>query len=228
MNIKQHIVYWGIPTVVVSSLIAMYFSGNDTLMWNMAPEVNRELGLLESLQHLLLLVMAIVFARAAWRSQISLERALFTVVSLGMVFVLLEELNYFTHYWWAINGWYFATMPGVNVYSKGDVSDNFKDAGDIFLVTFFVLFPLVAARINNAWVKYLHPSRMFILAIIIAVLTSRMAHFLDENYAPQNNYFTDSMGEYRELFVYWIWLTYSWVLTHYRQWPLAQDKQSGD
>jgi len=220
MSFKQHFVYWIFPTTVVSLLIAMYFSQQPTLMWIMAPEVNRELGLLESLQHLLLLIMAIVWARAAWKSQIGTERALYILIGAGTAFVLLEELNYFTHYWWAINGWDFDTLPGINVHNKGDLSDNFKDAGDIFLIGFFVLFPLAAARIDNAWVNYLRPSRMFILALICALLTSRMAHFLEESYAPENNYFSANIGEYRELFVYWIWLLYSWILTQYRQWPL--------
>lgn len=219
--------FWVLPTAVVFTLIAMYFSTNPTLMSIVAPQANRELGLLESLQHILLLIMAIVMGRAAWKSQITTERLLYAVVCLGALFVLLEELNYFTHYWWAINGWDFDTMPGVNVHNKGDVSDTFKNTGDTFLVLFFVLFPLLAARVDNAWVRYLRPTRMFILSLLFAVLMSQLAHFLDENHAPLNNYFTNSMGEYRELYVYWIWLLYCWILTHYRKWPMANKSGQG-
>lgn len=223
MNFKSHFFYWIFPGSVVLLLIAMYFSGNQLLMWILAPESNRELGLLESLQHLLLLIMAVVLGQHAWKSSFAQQRTLFAVVSAGTIFVLLEELNYFTHYWWAIQGREWHTMPKINVHNQGDLSDMFKDAGDIFLVSFFALFPLTAARSQNRWVSYFRPSRLFVLSLLTALLTSRLAHFLEENHAPANNYFSTSMGEYRELFVYWIWLLYCWVLTRYRQWPQAAE-----
>lgn len=226
MTFKQHLVFWALPTGILLALAAMYFSGHSTLMWLVAPEINRELGLLESFQHLLLLIMAILLARHAWRSGIPGERKLFALVAAGTTFVFLEELNYFTHYWWAINGWDWSTRPSVSVHNQGDLSDIFKDLGDIFLVVFFVIFPLAAAKVENVWVKYLRPSRMFILSLLAAVLTSELVHFLDDNHPPQNNYLLGAFGEFREFFIYWIWLLYSWNLIQEQQWPVQDEKHS--
>lgn len=218
LNWRAHLIYWIAPTVVIGALIGMYFSDIGWLMSLLAPQISRELGLLESLQNLALLG---IIGMAGWRAfhAHASERVFFSLIVAGGVFMLLEELDYGTHYLWAITGWDPASRPVLNVHNKGDASDSFKNVGNIILVLWFVIFPFAGRRFDSAWVRFLRPPRQFSLAVLASFLLSDAAHWLEENAAPTPHYLPDSMSEFRELFTYYIGLLYVAILVRFRGWP---------
>ncbi len=221
INWGKHFVYWIAPSLAIGVMIAMYLSDVRWLMTLVAPEVNRELGLLEGLQNLGLLLIIGLTAWRSYRSEAALERGLFLVFVAGSLFMLLEELDYGTHYWWAIQGWEMDTRPTVNIHNyQGDrYLDWFKKGGDALMVLWFVVFPWATLRSRNRWVRFLRPDRLFTLSLIAAALLSDAAHHLDDNFAPTPDYLTAAIGEFRELFTYYIWLLYLGTLTRLRSWP---------
>lgn len=214
-------VYWILPSVLLLIMIAMYFSGQPVLMSIVAPQFNRELGLLESVQHLMLLAISLMLFARIRHARESKEKLLFGVLLAGAVFLLLEELNYGTHYWYAITGQDWETKPIMSVHNQGDLSDIFKDTGDAVLLIFFVGFALLGGKLENKWAEYFRPQKMFVVSIICAILVSRVAHYLNQHYPPANNYFVQNMGEFREMFVYYIGLVYCWILCRNRKWPAS-------
>jgi hypothetical protein len=221
VNWGKHFVYWIAPSLAISVLVAMYFSNVRWLMTIVAPEVNRELGLLEGLQNLVLLLIIGLTVRRAYHSDAALERGLFLAFVAGSLFMLLEELEYGTHYWWLIQGWDMDARPTVSIHNyQGDrYLDWYKKGGDALMAVWFVIFPWVAARSRNRWLRFLRPSRSFILPLIAAVLLSDVAHYLSDNFPPTPNYLDATIGEFRELFTYYIWLLYLGTLTRLRTWP---------
>lgn len=217
LNWRAHLLYWVIPVVVIGIMIAMYFSGIGWLMSIVAPVFSREFGLLENLQALLI---AAIIGMAGWRGlhSHSAQRIFFILVAAGSLFMLLEELDYGTHFLWAIQGWDPATRPVINIHNQGDATDKFKHAGDVILVLWFVIFPFTGRWLNGAWVRFLRPSRMFVLSVLAAYLLSRLTHWLNANMAPSPNPLDTGISEFRELFTYYIAFFYIATLAFARRW----------
>ncbi|MAA73502.1 MAG: hypothetical protein CMN28_02190 [Salinisphaeraceae bacterium] len=219
MKISSHIIFWVLPVAVCAALLGLYLSEIPVLMALTAPEFNREFGLLENFQNLLLLGILGCAFYGAKGSIDWLARSLFGFVAAGAVFVLLEELDYGTHHWWWINGWDMATRPGFNIHNQGDNSDLMKDTSDILLVLMFLVFPWLGRKSDNVWIRYFRPSRLFNLSLIASMLFADVAHYIGDHHPPQNHYLAPNIGEFRELFTYYIWFLYIGTLTLYRAWP---------
>ena len=216
-SMPAHLVYWIFPTTVVAALMAMHFSGHPTLGGILAPRFNRELGLLENLQHAILLVVLALAATRARRATARLERAVFAVVAAGAAFMFLEEVDYGTHWWNAIHGRGDDYVP-FSVHNTGRNSDKFKKAGDATMIAFFAIFPLAAWKPWNRWIEFFRPSAWFLTSLAAMLLLSETAHALNDRGFAAESPIRDSMSEFRELFVYYVWLVYLTGLTR-RPWP---------
>lgn len=228
MNWRSHLLYWIIPTLVLAGLVAMYFSNVNWLMSVLAPQFNRELGLLESLQNVLLVAIIGIVGWRMLNSSFPMERKFFALILAGSVFMLLEELDYGTHYWWLLSGGDISQQPKFSLHNIDNdrYLDVFKIGGDIVMALWFVIFAWAGARSRNVWIGLLRPSRMFTLALLAAILVSDTAHYLEETVPPKPNYLTTSIGEFRELFTYYIWLLYLGTLALHRAWPQSQQARS--
>lgn len=221
MNLRSHFLYWLLPTAVILALLGMYFSNVPWLMEILAPQVNRELGLLENLQNAVLIAIIVMMIVRAWDVAYPLERTFFGLVAAAGVFILLEELDYGTHFWWAIHGLDWGTRPVLNVHNQGENSDRFKFVGNLLLGVFFVILPWFRFAAHRVWLRFLQPNRWFLLSIVAMVLLSQLAHTLEEAVPPEPNYLDNSMSEYRELFTYYVWMLYFGALAFRRAWPGA-------
>ena len=199
MNSKKLLVYLIIPVGVSLALNAMYFSGNIVLQRIVVPNLPplpiqdwREFGLIESLQHLLLLGMVCVAVAGVCRKKWGVERLAFAWVALASLFVLLEEVDYgTTFYEYATTpracGWFtprsewspdlIARMPNeasFSLHNRLDLTDLLKHVGDGLLALAFGVLPLVALRAKRPWLQYIAPDRWAVLALA-AVLALRTA-----------------------------------------------------
>lgn len=219
MSFRAHLVYWMLPSVVILVLIGMYFSNISGLMEFLAPRINRELGLLENLQNAVLIVLIVMMAIRLRRSRETLEYVFFGLVAAAGVFILLEELDYGTHFWWALHGLDWETRPVLNIHNQGENSDRFKAVGNLLLGVFFVILPWLRFPPDKSRLRFLQPNRMFVFSMLAMLLLSRFTHYLEETVPPEPNYLDNSMSEYRELFTYYVWTLYFGILAFRRPWP---------
>ncbi len=203
-----------LPLGVSAGLIFGYFSGVEWLQNLVAPGWNREFGLLESLQHLLLLGCVVLAALLARGERRGIWRIGFALVALGSLFVFLEELDYGLHYYEALAGVPEAERASVrglhNLRTSGgsEIATLIKRASDAAMILLFVLLPFIGPRLRLGSLGALIPRRPFALLMIVALCISNFAHYLDDAGWPHNSSLGSAMGEFRELLVYYVAFLY--------------------
>lgn len=218
--LRRHFFYWILPTGVILCLIAMYFSGITLLQEIVFPTYNRELGLNENMQAMLICGVLFVAIQGYRHADHSLPRLGFALVLIGGIFQLLEELNYGMHFLNAIDPERFGrTLPWGNVHNQPGVSTGIKKLSDLVLALYFFIFPLAVRSGAPAWLRYVAPSRLIVLTVLAMVATSKFAHFLNDSGVLGDHHMSRSMSEFREPYVYYVGLLYIWELTYRRRWP---------
>lgn len=227
----RHLFYWALPALYMGTLVALHFSGRPELVDFIAPRVapwsyhgNREFGLLENAQHLILALMAIIVLRGAWRADALLQRIGFLLLGAGFVLMLLEEIDYGLHYyeWW--RGEVVFDGPR-NLHNEGDTTQRLKVAADTVNLLWFVVLPLAALRARSLWLRYLIPPPLILSTVAVALGISQLAHYLaDLGLQPQISggprlALAGNVSEFRETVVYYIWLLYVHEVVVRRRWP---------
>lgn len=204
-----HIAYWAAPAVVALLLIGAYFSGSPALRSLVAPEINRELGLLESAQHLLLLLCCLAAVRGALASRSSVTRVGWLILLAGSSFMLAEELDWGLHYleWWR------GVAPVDRVVGRsfhdGIHTKRLKQLSDTIMVVWFVALPWFAAwRSDDLPGRWPSPSTWLTATVVTSLLASRLAHALEDAGYGAGGALYSGTAEFRELFTYWMWLLY--------------------
>jgi len=222
---RDLILYLALPAAVGALLVAMFFSGVGWMQSLVVPVVNREYGLLENLQIVLLLAMAWVGWRSARRAERGLDRAGWRALSAFALFVLLEEIDFGLHYYESL-----ARVPSAeratvrNLHNQEGVLRWMKLAVDSTLALFFVVLPWAGRRIQQPTVRWLMPSRWLTATLLLSVLVSKVAHYGTDHGWPTNGSIESNISEFRELFTYYIFLLYLFDLGLRR--PLRPGKDS--
>lgn len=231
---RRHVFYWLLPALFMGLLVAMYFSGQPWLVDFISPRLgpwgahgNREFGLVENAQHLILLAIAAIFLHGAWRAQAVLQRAGFCLLGLLFVIMLLEEIDYGLHYyeWW--QGRVVEKVAGErNLHNRGDTTQTLKVIADSANLLWFVVLPLLALRLRQRWIDYLAPPVLILATVAVALVISAIAHKLRElGLEPQlvdgrlRLALAYNISEFRETVTYYVWLLYVFEVVNRRQWP---------
>jgi hypothetical protein len=208
-------IYFVLPMAVMSALLAMCFSGVRILetivvmphLESVARSSRRELGLLENLQNVLILITLIVAVRSVIRLRVPMARIMFIAIATVSLFMLLEETDYGLHFYEFLSGTPQDQLADVrNLHNRG-ISTPLKSTGDVLLILGFVVAPLVLGRSTHPWIRYLAPHRYFILTMLCAYITSRVGHSLEDNAARIG--FEKNIGEFREAVTYYIAMLYT-------------------
>jgi len=212
-------------------LMAMYFSANAYLQNFVAPTMDsmpvfsaREFGALEMLQNFLLLcivyysVAGFFAARDIWVRLVAVGLVSFTV------FVFLEEIDYGTPFVEYITGVHGSLAPETwdrNWHNKMDASGKenvsyLKFASHAVMLIGFVLAPLLLTRARQPTVRLLLPSRWMIATVVVIVLLSLLAHYLDNagfaRVADNPGNLHKNISEFNELNMYYLFLLYTVLL----------------
>jgi len=210
---KRLLFYVVLPAAVSLMLIAAYFSGVPWLQHIISPNLpgidfntNRELGLPENLDNLLLVGIIIVAACGIRRKKLPLERVGFVLILLFSVWVLLEEVDY----GWDFREFFLGQHPTSfrNLHNIGHTTQVLKSVVDLGLVVLFVVLPLAARRIRWPLLRYAAPSAYSILTLVVMVLVRTLAHGLEFRGYGHGGTLTNNISEFRELVVYYIFLLY--------------------
>ena len=205
-SVPRIAVYAVLPALLSGGLVVLYFFGGLTAQRIVSPKLPplsldawRELGLLENLQNVLILGMVIVTGMAAYRRRFRMERIVFAILCLFSIFILLEEIDYGTHFkaylsfdgtfpWFTpVDQWpeglaaqidYFAKP--FNIHNQGDLTDIIKTMVEVLMGALFVAAPFVLPRMKNAWLRYIAPDPYAVLTIAVMVILSAWTHHLGE------------------------------------------------
>lgn len=191
------LIYGVVPFAISAALQAMYFSGNLVLqrlacpkLPPLSPDSYREFGLVENVQNLLLLgILATVLAGAV-RAGAGRLRLVYGVLALLSVFVLLEEVDYGTHFYAyataeSVVGWFepassptfqallaqadFSAEP-FNLHNQGDLTDIIKAVVGVVILGLFVIAPFFERRIQNPWLRFFLADRFALATVVVMVL----------------------------------------------------------
>lgn len=217
-SLGRHFFYWILPSVVILTYVLMYFSGVPTLQSIIAPAFNRELGLLESTQHLLLVAVIGMAAYGLRRAEVPMEKLGYGLATALATFQLLEELNYGYHYLHALG--LISDTGGVrwNLHNRG-ISTPLKNIGDLILLVYFFVLPLVVRPQWPAWIRFLVPPRLIAATVLCSVAVSKFGHYLNDNAELSNHVLESGVSEFREAFIYYAVLLYVRDLVINRRWP---------
>lgn len=207
--------------------MAMYFSGHSNLQNIVAPVVDnvplyssREFGLLEMLQNVLLLCIAVYSARCCVASRDILVKIVALALMFASVFIFLEEIDYGAHFIEYMTGEYGSLAQETwnrnwhnKISSSGTQNVSYLNlVAKIVLLSGFIIAPLLLAKVENRMVRLLVPSRWAIATVLLIIVLSVLAHTLDE---AGYSYIGGTVGnldynisEFRELNMYYLFLLY--------------------
>jgi len=213
---RRVLLYGALPLAAGLVFISLYFSGVELLQGFASPASNREFGLIENAQNLLLLFAVGLSWRAAGRESSSSGRGLWRVATLGCLVVLMEELDWGDHYWSAISGAERPAGEYFNLHNQADINRWLKKVVDVGFVVFFVLLPLGAKKLP-ARLRPLLPDLHSALTLLAGLLVGLLAHTLEDAGWSNNGSLHNNISEFRETFTYWVVLLYLWELARRRR-----------
>lgn len=221
---RKRIWYIAVPITSALIMVLMYFSGIPVLRQIITPTIEgiygnsqREFGLLENLQNVLLLTMVIFAIRGALRKKDLYERVAFGGLACFAFFVFLEEIDYGLHFYEYARGIQSdEAAADRNLHNVGDRTSTIKRIVDVGMFVLFVVLPFGFHKSRNRYLRYLAPDRYSVLTLMGGVLVSKFAHLLnDRGYGDAAN-IGSNISEFREYVTYWLFLLYIRELVFHR------------
>lgn len=208
-DFKTHFIYWILPGVVTLVCILLYFFNFFRSSAVISPAFNREFGVLENLQLMVLTVIAALSIKAIGKKEDKYEKYIFTAITVLSVFLLLEEIDYGLHYYELLTGQQ-QNISTRNVHNNGKITGWFKMSSYIFLVLFFVLFPFISRYTKDRFpfLYYISPSNKIITTLICLVLLNQLAFYFYKQDIHTNRSLDGNVSEFEELLTYYIVLLY--------------------
>lgn len=212
MKSNKHFWYWMLPLMVIIPLITMYFSGVKWAMELVCPTVNWELGIVENLQLLLILLIFAISLMGIKRKDLKLEKFALGFLAFFALFVFLEEIDYGLHYVEYFKGesnTLFRDVTGSkNLHNMGNNARLFKRSIYPLMALLFIIGPLYAHKIKHSLIQYLTPSKAIVFTAIITIFSYLVPRLLvDWNIFPDGG-FKRNIGEFSELMIYYIFFLY--------------------
>lgn len=219
--------------------MGMYFSGNPLLQNIVAPTLRdvplfsaREFGALEMLQNFLLLCISFYAIRCFIAANSYPVRLITFLLILVSVFTLLEEIDYGAHFIEYFSGEYGSLAQESwdrNWHNKAGADgvqnvSYIKLAANIGLLAGFVIGPLLLSNSRSPLLRLLVPSKWMISTVILIVLLSLLAKWLDgAGFSIINGVHGNldkNISEFRELNMYYLLMIYTALL--YRRISIRQ------
>jgi len=225
MNNKNVLLFIVVPVFLNGLLIGLYFSGNQFAQYLAAPQFDwlhhrswREFGLLEQTQNAFLLTIVLLFLVEATKRPLLLEKAFFLCGGLVMLFLLLEEIDYGIHFYEYYLGHELSMDPNLRNWHNDErsgesITKDLKKLTSLVMIVWFILLPLISAKINPDRMRGIIPSRWFIVGFAVSLLLSSLAHYLNDIGLGAIDGVAGSLkgntSEFRETSTYYLYLLYA-------------------
>lgn len=207
-----HLRFWIIPLAVLIPLLIMYFSGVVWAQEIVCPSIDREFGVAENLQIVLLLMILVVNIIATARKKDRIEKVIFTLLAFFTLFVLLEEIDYGAHFLSYFKGnsdTFFLELTGkTNVHNLGNNAKIFKRSIYPLMLVLFIISPFYVQKFKNPVIKYLIPSKWFLITAIITIFSYVVPRLIVELNILEDGGFGINIGEFSEIMIYYIFFLY--------------------
>lgn len=204
--------------MLVGICMCIYFFDIFGLSFLIAPEYNREFGLIENIQLLILLAIMVLSYQQFRKANTSLLKSFFILMSIGSVFIFLEEIDYGLHYYD-----YFVGKTGEqlrieaaekstvrNLHNQGSLTKTIKLFAYVSF-TLLTLSPFVFERlkVKNKLINFLVPEKFFIGTLLSMLALNRLALYMDKFLKDSEiNSLNSNVSEFEEVFIYYIVFMY--------------------
>lgn len=219
VSFSKHFLYWILPSAITLTCIFIFFFDLFGLSKVIAPEFNREFGVVENLQLILLLIVSVIAYKGIRSSTNKNARRVFRVIAAMSVFMFLEEIDYGLHYIDYIN------LPAEqvtstmlidydteirNLHNNGKGQNISKLIAYSLVIICFVIVPLIPGKVKNRYpvIKYLSPSLFIVSTAISILIINNIALYLYQNYEYTNQALKGNVSEFEEIMIYYIFLVY--------------------
>lgn len=209
MSPKQHLYYWVLPLLAGWTFTAMYFSGIRWMAEVIAPTYDREFGVLENLDTLLIACTLAVLIRISFLPMRPVFRAISVLACLATVVMFLEEIDYGLH--WI--EWMRGIPPGTgaqirNLHNQGNSTNDLKAIANVILAALFVIVPYVDRLKRFRLVRLVSPSKMVLFTVLATALVALLHEALDPYNLPTNRSLDSNQSEFEELLIYYTFFVY--------------------
>lgn len=207
------------PTSITLFCIFTYFFNLFGLSHWIAHPINREFGVAENLQLLLLVAIFVLAIKGIKLNRARQARLGFKFLACITVILLLEEIDYGLHYWdyFSLENTGNVAVMDIdyskevrNLHNNGDVTSISKMLSYVLIVTLFVVIPLASPAMHRyaPSLKYLSPSRMMIATAACLLIVNHVALYLYRNYEHSNQALNGNISEFEEIMTYYIFFLY--------------------
>ena len=226
MSSKENFWYWIFPYLLLIILMIFYFLGTPFLVELVVPGSNREYGLLENIQLVLILGVIILSFYVVFTNHALLQKLGFGLLALLAIFIFLEEIDYGDHFikYFADGdqrSFYFERFGEVNVHNQeGDILVYMRRTPYVIIVILFTIFPFINKKYFHPILSYLIPKPRMALMIVLflfAYFSPRLLidyHIFDVGSLGLG----DNIGEFTEMIVYYIFFIYVYHLVFDKKW----------
>jgi hypothetical protein len=243
-KLVKHFIYWILPLLIVLVCILIYFYDLLGMAAFIAPDINREFGMVENLQ-LVLLILIFLTALKGWRiKQTKSEKYGYLFLAIAAVFVFFEEIDYGLHFYDYFTG--RITVPadqGIlseqefrNLHNQGKTTSVIKFIVYSCILLLFVCFPLIpGSRLQKVpLLEYLTPSKYIIATAITLLLLNQTALYLNTQFYNKHVALAGNISEFEEIMTYYIFFLYLLEMVNkpqvlpVKQWGLKYRFSPGD
>ncbi len=205
-----------IPFAIEFILLSMYYSGNEYLQLVIVPQIsnndyiNREFGLLENFQNIILLA-SFIFA-CYYLTLKSPWRWMNLLICLGFIFLFLEEIDYGWHLRELIfdlpedvkNG-YFRNLHNSN---DGQPRKLIQMMANLTLAILFIALPIIKTKSLLLLKIKLIPNTWFSWCALGLLVTTGIAYLLKWLSPDMPDLLNNNTGEFTELWYYYLAFLY--------------------
>lgn len=220
------LLYGAAPLVLLGGMAAMYYSDVPWLrhivapeLTRVAPDTQREFGLLELLQDLALAALAVVAGVGLRRERAPCPRLVLWAALVGGLFMLMEETDYGMHFVEFARGGEHARgeVTGYhNIHRLGYTAVVLRNVATFGMLTFFGGFAIVFAGSRNATLRRLAPDRMSVLTILLVTAVQEVVWRLAARVPDSHGSLSGNEIEFTELGMYGLALLYVTDLVFWR------------
>jgi len=212
MSLKDHFYYWICPLIILSLLLLFYFSGIPPLVEFVSPKENWEWGVLENLQLVVIFGIFLLSLSGIFKSNDSVLKIGFFLISAFAVFVFLEEMDYGAHFIHLINGTresYLDKLTGVyNIHNQGNNAKIFKRSIYLVIAILFIVTPYVGIFKRNKYIEFLVPRPRMLIIVSVLILADFIPRFIVMLNISQDGGLGVNIGEFSELIMYYLFFVY--------------------
>lgn len=220
MQKKEHLIYWVYPLLIALLLISVYYLNPLGMGSWVAPQFNREFGILENLQ-LVFIAMSFVFAYQGYKRSLGslFKRGIFISILIITALVFLEEMDYGLHYYNAIMGIESESttinVQGTevrNIHNIGKTTHYLKLIVYAGMILLFVVLPWVHNKkpIQNKGLQFLIPSAKMGLTLLVMFAVNQFALQMESLFYESGveHALKSNVSEFEELLIYYIGMLY--------------------